>query len=348
MQAQRSLGNTKQNPSVGCVIVKNSSIVGTGFTSFGGTPHAEVNAIKSAKKNASNSDLFVTLEPCSHYAKTPPCTKYIIQNKIKKVFFSINDPDSRSFNKSSKKLRKNGIFVNKGAFRKEINFFYRSYLKFKKKNLPFVTSKLAISKDFYTISKNNEWITNKFSRGRVHLLRSYHDCIMTSSETIINDNPQLTCRINGLNNRSPSRIVLDNKLKISINSKIVKESSIFHTIVFYNKNNKQKIKLLKKLNVKLYKISLDKDGKLDLIKLLFKTKKLGFSRVFLESGIRLTTSFLKRDLIDDFKLFISSKNLGKSGSGNIKKYLRFFLKNKKKVIEKVNLYGEKLISYKLK
>ena len=105
MQAQRSLGNTKQNPSVGCVIVKNSSIVGTGFTSFGGTPHAEVNAIKSAKKNASNSDLFVTLEPCSHYAKTPPCTKYIIQNKIKKVFFSINDPDSSSFNKSSKKLR---------------------------------------------------------------------------------------------------------------------------------------------------------------------------------------------------------------------------------------------------
>ena len=347
-QAKKTLGNTKDNPAVGCVITKNNHVVGAGYTSINGRPHAEQNAINFSKINLKNSQLYVTLEPCSHYGKTPPCIKTIIKKKIKKVFFSINDPDPRSFNKSSIKLENEGINVNNGIFRNEINFFYRSYLKFKKKALPFVTCKLAVSKDYYTINKNNKWITNEFSRGRVHLLRSHHDCIMTSSKTIIDDNPKLTCRVNGLENRSPSRIILDTKLKIPINSTIINEAPVFPTIIFYNKNNKRKIKLLKKLKIKIYKISVNKDGKLDLKRSLIKAKELGFSRIFLESGIKLTTNFLKKNLIDDLKLFISHKNLSTSGDGNIKKYYRLFLNNKKKTTEKVNLFGDKLISYKLK
>ena len=206
---------------------------------------------------------------------------------------------------------------------------------------------MAISKDFYTINKKRKWITNEFSRGRVHLMRSSHDCIMTSSKTIIKDNPRLTCTINGLENRSPSRIIFDNKLETQIKSKIIKESTNYRTIIFYNKINKNKIKLLSKLKIKLFKIPLDIDGNLDLKKSLIKAKELGFSRILIETGIKLTTNFLKKNLIDDFRLFISNENIGKNGSGNIKKYLKSLLKNKKGTIDKVNLFGEKLISYKL-
>ena len=131
-----------------------------------------------------------------------------------------------------------------------LEIYLKMYLKIKKRDLPFVTYKLAISKDFYTINKRkNKWITNEFSRARVHLMRSNHDCIMTSSKTIVNDNPRLTCRIDGLKDRSPSRIILDNKLKISINSKIIKEANNFNTIVFYNKTDIKKVLIELKLKM---------------------------------------------------------------------------------------------------
>ena len=347
-QAKKILGNTKENPAVGCVITKDGQLIGVGSTSINGRPHAEQNAINLSKINPANSELYVTLEPCSHYGKTPPCVELIIKKRIKKVFFSIKDPDSRSFNKCSGKLRRSGIVVNNNVLKDEVNFFYRSYLKNKKSNMPFVTCKLAISKDFYTINKNSKWITNKLSRGRVHLMRSSHDCIMTSSKTIIKDNPRLTCRIDGLKDRSPARILFDKKLKIKVNSKIFKEANKYRTIIFYNQINKKKIKLLRRLKINAYKISLDKDGNIDLRISLIKAKELGFSRIFLESGITLITSFFNKKLIDDFKLFISNIYLGKNGNGNVKKYLSSFLKNKKRILERVNLSGEKLISYKIK
>jgi len=347
-QAIRSLGNTKENPAVGCVIVKNNHLISAGYTSLNGRPHAEQNAINFSKINPRNSELYVTLEPCSHYGKTPPCVKSIIKSKIKKVFFSINDPDPRSFNKSSITLRREGVAVKDNILKDKIKSFYKSYFKFKKSDLPFVTCKLAISKDFYTINKKKKWITNEFSRGRVHLMRSLHECVVTSSKTIIKDDPRLTCRIEGLNHRSPSRIVLDNKLKIRINSKIIKEANIYRTIIFYNKINRKKIISLKRLRIKTYKIPLDNNGNLDLKESLIKAKKLGFSRIFVETGTKLTTNFLNKKLIDDFKLFISSRSLGKNGNGSIKKYFGSFLKNKKKIVEKVNLSGDKLISYKIK
>ena len=178
-------------------------------------------------------------------------------------------------------------------------------------------------------------------------MRSFHDCIITSSRTIIKDNPRLTCRIDGLKDRSPSRILFDNKLKIHVNSRIIKEATKYRTIIFYNRINKEKIKLLNKLKVKTYKIALDASGNLDLRESLAKAKELGFSRIFLESGIKLTTSFFDEKLVDDFKLFVSNNKLGKNGNGSIRKYFRSFLNGKKKILEKVNLSGEKLISYKI-
>ena len=235
MQAQRNLGNTKENPAVGCVIVKNDCIISAGCTGINGRPHAEQNAITYSKNDIKNSDLYVTLEPCSHYGRTPPCVKTIIRNKIKRVFFSLNDPDRRSYNKSTKQLKKNKIRVQNGILGSDIKNFYKSYFKYKENILPFVTAKMAISKDFYTNSKKKKWITNKFSRGRVHLMRSNHDCILTSINTIIIDNPRFTCRIRGLEDNSPSRIILDKKLKIHITSNIVRSANKYRTIIFFNK-----------------------------------------------------------------------------------------------------------------
>ena len=145
-QAKWSLGNTKINPSVGCVIIKNNHLISAAHTGVNGRPHAEQNAINFSKINSQNSELYVTLEPCSHYGKTPPCVQSIIKNKIKKVFFSIHDPDTRSFNKSTTTLRSRGVSVRNNVLKDEIKLFYRSYFKVKKSKLPFVTCKLAISK----------------------------------------------------------------------------------------------------------------------------------------------------------------------------------------------------------
>jgi len=329
LQAQKNLGNTKKNPSVGCVIVKNDCIISAGCTGINGRPHAEQNAITYSKNNIIDSDLYVTLEPCSHYGRTPPCVKTIIRNKIKRVFFSLKDPDHRSYNKSTKQLKKNKIRVQNGILGSDIKNFYKSYFKYKENILPFVTAKMAISKDFYTNSKKKKWITNKFSRGRVHLMRSNHDCILTSVNTIIIDNPRFTCRIHGLEDNSPSRIILDKRLKIHITSNIVRSANKYRTIIFFNKIDQKKIKVLKNLKIELIKIPLSEDGNFDLKNILMKVKILGFSRIFLESGLNLTTNFLNKGLVDDFQLFISSKNLGKNGNNSFKKNMKLFFKNKK-------------------
>ena len=212
--ARDRAGLTGENPPVGCIIVKNNEIISYGQTSINGRPHAERNAIVYSKNDIKNSDLYVTLEPCSHHGKTLPCVDTIMNSKIKRVFFSLKDPDARSYNKSTRLLKKNKINVQKDILVSDIKNFYKSYFKYKENNLPFVTAKIAISKDFYTNNKKKKWITNKFSRGRVHLMRSNHDCILTSVNTIIDDNSRLTCRIPGLEKNSPSRIILDKKLKI--------------------------------------------------------------------------------------------------------------------------------------
>ena len=347
-QAERNLGKTSENPSVGCVITKNNNVISVGNTSVQGRPHAEYNAIKNSKINLKNSKMYVTLEPCSHYGKTEPCTKLIVKKKIKNIFISIKDSDLRSKGKSLSFFKKNGLKVTNRVYSKNVNIFYRSYIKSKNNLLPFVTCKLAVSKDFFTKNKKKKWITNKYSRGRVHLMRQQHDCIITSSTTIQKDNSRLTCRINGLYNKSPARIILDRSLKISLKSNIIIQANRYQTIIFYNKINRQKLKKLKSLNVKLFKINIDLEGNLNLYDALIKVKELGFYRIFLESGIKLVSSFLNKDLIDDLNIFVSNKKLGIYGANNFKKQFVFFSKNKRCIKEKVNLFGEKLIKYNIK
>ena len=347
-QARKNLGNTKENPSVGCVVVKNEILLSAGFTSFNGRPHAETNALKYLKKKSQDSILYTTLEPCVHYGKTPPCVDLIKSRKIKKVFYAVKDPDLRTYNKSAKFFKSNGIRVSHGILSNKLNNFYKSYFNFKGSNAPFVTAKIALSKDHYSVNKKKSWITNIYSRGRVHLMRSQHDCIITSSKTVIEDNPTLNCRIPGLENRSPTRVILDRELKIPIKSKILRTAKIYKTIIFYNKYNYKKLKLLKKFKVSLIYTDLDNKGNLDLLKLLKKLKKIGYSRIFLESGIKLVTAFLKQKLINELKIFISKKSINKLGSIKSSKIINYYLKRKNINFEQVNLFGDKLKSYIIK
>jgi|LWDU01.1.fsa_nt_gi diaminohydroxyphosphoribosylaminopyrimidine deaminase/5-amino-6-(5-phosphoribosylamino)uracil reductase len=348
MHAQKNLGNTSGNPSVGCVIVNNNQLVSVGSTSFNGRPHAEFNAINFSKKNLKNTSLYVTLEPCSHYGETPPCTKIIIKKKIKKVFFSCLDPDIRSFNKSSNLFKKNNIIVKKNILSKQIKKFYKDYYIFKKNDLPFVTLKVALTNDFYTKNKKKKWITNYFSRSRVHILRSNHNCLLTSSNTIIKDNPDLSCRIKGLEEKSPAIVILDKNLKVSISSKVLTSIKKRDVTIFFSKSNKNKLKTLKKLKVRLIKFPLDNDGNFNLKNVLKRIKLLGFSRLFIESGKGLSSNFLHSKLINNLVVFMSNKNIGKEGSKNFKKKIDIYLKNIKPLRENVNLFGDRFLTYRIK
>ena len=305
-------GLTGENPSVGCVIVKNNEIVSIGQTGFGGTPHAEYNAIKDSNINLKGSKMYITLEPCTHYGKTPPCTNLIIKKKIKEVFYSIDDIDKKVKGKSFKILKSKNIIVKKGLLKKNVSNFYVTYFFNKKNKLPFVTGKIAISKNNLIYSKKTKKITDIHSDKLTHYLRYKNDSIMISYKTLNIDNPKLSCRLKGLKRFSPKRIILDNYLNTKTNSYIFKTVDKNNTIIFYNKANKQKIALFKKKGIKLIKSNLNKMKYFDLKLVLKKLYKIGIRNILVEGGNNLSGSFLKNKLFNQFYLFKSPKFLTKS------------------------------------
>ena len=327
-------GLTAENPPVGCVIVKNNEVISLGQTGINGRPHAEYNAIKSCKKNLKGSTLYVSLEPCTHYGKTPPCSNLIIKSKIKKVVFSIIDVDNRTKSKSFKILRSKNIKVESGLLKNEGNKIYKPYIFNKFKKLPFVTGKLAISKDNFIFSKKNSKITNKYSDKISHLLRYKNDSILISSKTLNKDNPKLNCRIEGLSGYSPKRIILDRSLSIKKNSYTFLSSNNKNTIIFYNKGSRTKFNQLNKKGVKLIKLPLNNNNFFDLKLVLQQIYSLGCRNLLVEGGKNLTNSFLKNKLFNQFYLFKSPIKLGSAGKINISRQLHtlpFIYKNKTKL-----------------
>ena len=184
--------------------------------------------------------MYVTLEPCNHYGKTPPCTKEIIKNKKIKVFYSVEDIDKKVKGKSFKILESKNIIVKKGLLSKEVNNFYEPYFFNRKNNIPYVTGKIAVSKNNLIFSKGTKRITDKHSDKLTHFLRYKNDSLMISYKTLNQDNPKLDCRLKGLNKFSPKRIILDNNLEMNINSYIFRTANKVNTIIFYNEADKDK------------------------------------------------------------------------------------------------------------
>ena len=305
-------GLTGTNPSVGCVIVKNNKIISIGQTSYDGRPHAERNAIKDSIENVAGSKMYVTLEPCCHKGKTPPCTNLIIKSKISEVIYSISDIDERVSGKSFKVLKSSKIKVRKNLLKKEISRFYYPYFFNRKNKIPFVTGKIAVSKNNLIYSKEKQKITNIYSDKFSHFLRYKNDTILISYKTLNKDNPKLSCRLKNKNNFSPIRVILDSKLNSNPNSYLIKSASKIKTIIFYNEATKSKLSLFKSKKVLLIKSKINKNKEFKLKEILKKLYSLGSRNLLVEGGDKLTKSFINDKIFNKFYLFKSSNNLSKN------------------------------------
>jgi diaminohydroxyphosphoribosylaminopyrimidine deaminase/5-amino-6-(5-phosphoribosylamino)uracil reductase len=327
-------GLTGSNPSVGCVIVKNDKIISIGQTSFNGRPHAESNAIKNSFEDLKGSKMYVTLEPCCHHGLTPPCTDSIIKSKISEVIYSVTDIDNRVRNKSFKILNSKKIIVKKGLLKNKIENFYYPYFFNRKKKLPFVTGKIAISKNNIIYSRNQKKITNFYSDQFTHMLRYQNDSLMITHKTLNKDNPKLNCRLKGFEKFSPIRIILDNKLSSKTNSYIIKSSNKKNTLIFYNKADKSKILKFKKKGINLIKSKIDRNNRFDIKLIMKKLHNYGCRNLLIEGGDKLTNSLIKNKIFNKFYLYKSPKNLSKNFE-----YLKFSSQNilNQKYKTKINL-----------
>ena len=340
--AEKNLGKTNSNPSVGCIIVKDGSVISSAVTSENGRPHAEFNAL-NRKINFKDSIMYVTLEPCAHYGKTPPCTKIIKQKKIKKVYYLLDDPDPRTHKKAKKTLNKIKQ-LTKHKF-KNIDI-YKSYFLNKKEKIPQIDAKIAISKDYFTISKNNKWITNFRSRKVAHLIRSKYDCIISTSYSINKDNSLLNCRINGLNKYKPDLVIIDRFLRLKKKLKLFNLANRRKTYIVTSKNNQKVISFFKKKKIKIINLH-NLNNKRDFIELFNKLFKIGKRRILIESGLTFLNQLLKFGFINNLYLFKTNKSLKKKGFNNCSTNM---IKKKIKIMNKinVNLENENLFKLRIK
>ena len=339
--AEKNLGRTRLNPSVGTVIVKNDSVISSAVTSTNGRPHSEFNALKNLK-DCKGASLYTTLEPCTHYGKTPPCINIIIKKKIKNVYYAFEDPDIRTFKKAKKFLTNKGI-KTKLIHSKKYSKFYQSYFINKKLSIPFVTGKIAISKDFLTINKKDKWISNESSRNIVHLFRSRYDCILSTSKSINHDNSLLNCRINGFDNKKPDLFIVDLKLKLKKKLSLNNYLKVRKTFLITSKNNSNRTLAYEKLGYKIIFINKLED-KNDFNLLYKKIYKIGYSRMFVEVGLTFLNSLIKNKMIHDLYIFKSNKKLGNKGKNNDK--FNFLKKTHPKSLT-INLNGDKLLKKEL-
>ena len=307
--ARTRKGLTGDNPSVGCVIVKKDKIISIGQTGYGGRPHAEHNAILNCFDDLKGSKMYITLEPCNHYGKTPPCTKNIIKNKIDEVYYPIDDIDVKVKGKSYSILKKNNVKVKKGLLKKEALNLYKSYYLNRKKKLPYIIGKIALSKNEIIYSNISKKITNETSNKFTHYLRLKSDGILISSRTLNIDNPKLDCRLDGYMKFSPKRIILDKNLKINLKSFIARSIKNKNTIIFHDTDNETKKKFLIKKGAFLINQPTNKKKNFDLKKIIKKLYMLGIKNLLVEGGDKLTKSFLEKKMFNEFYIFKSSKNL---------------------------------------
>ncbi|KHD37643.1 riboflavin biosynthesis protein RibD [Clostridium acetobutylicum] len=310
--AEKGSGYVNPNPMVGAVIVKDNRIVGEGYHEKFGGNHAEVNALNMAAKDAEGSELYVTLEPCSHYGKTPPCALAVVKAGIKRVIIAMEDPNPLVSTKGIKILKENGIEVITGVMKKESEKLNEVFIKYITTKRPFITMKMASTLDgkICTVSGESRWISGQTSRKYVHHLRSKYMSIMVGVGTAINDNPLLTTRIEGESLRSPIAIIVDSKLRVPKDLRIfntLQERKIIIATTEYADKNKEN-KLIT-MGVSIIKTP-NKNGRVNLDYLLDELGKIGIDSVLLEGGSELNFSFIKEENIDKIMCFIAPMIVG--------------------------------------
>jgi diaminohydroxyphosphoribosylaminopyrimidine deaminase/5-amino-6-(5-phosphoribosylamino)uracil reductase len=297
--ASRNVGLTAPNPCVACVIVKDNQIIATGITAQGGRPHAETIALEKAGKNAKGATAYVTLEPCCHTGKTYPCTDEIIKAEIARVVVALQDPYKEVSGKGIKQLKESGIEVITEICESEAAELNDGFLTVQTKEKPFVTLKLATSIDgkIATSIGESKWITGEHARNYVHMLRAKSDAVMVGIDTVCADDPELTCRLPGLLDQSPIRIIVDSNLRISEDSKLIKTAKKHPLWVITSGEQANKANL-EKLGVKIISCKMDEDFRVDLKDAMKILAKMGITRLLVEGGSKLATSFIKNNLVD--------------------------------------------------
>ncbi len=313
--SRRGLGATHPNPSVGCVIVKDNHVIGRGWTGPSGRPHAEINALESTVASADNSTVYVTLEPCSHQGKTAPCASALVNAKVSKVIIATIDPDPRVSGKGIKIIEDADIDVEVGLLKDEADFINQGFFQKIILNRPLLTVKFASSIDGKIAHKKSEksWITGTESRKRGHLYRANHDAIMVGIGTVLVDNPMLDCRINGLEDRSPIRVVVDTELRCDINTKLCVSAGKIPLWIMTSSNDVKKIATFENVGVKIFILDKDKSGYVNIDQVMKTLAQQGITRVLSEGGGKLNASLIKAGLIDRLLWFKSKETIGEKG-----------------------------------
>ena len=308
--AGNAIGRTSPNPLVGAVIVKDNRVVGCGWHRKAGTPHAEVHALNQAGELAQGSDVYVTLEPCAHYGQTPPCAKALVEAKVKNVYGGLLDVNPKVAGKGFKILEDAGIHVEYGFLQDELRKQNEVFFKWIEHKKPFVVLKAAMTLDgkIATATGQSKWITNETSRAYGYKLRDIYDGIMVGINTVIEDNPMLTARVDG--GKNPIRIVVDSSLKIDINANVVQDKSAKTIIATTDKADKDKILKLQAQDVDVIVVDKDENDKVDIEKLLDILGQQNICSILVEGGATLSGSFVAKKLVDKVYFFIAPKIVG--------------------------------------
>ena len=309
--AKNAEGRTSPNPMVGAVIVREGKIIAEGWHRKAGTPHAEVHALNMAGELAKNSTMYVTLEPCSHYGRTPPCANKIVESGIKKVFVAMKDPNPLVAGRGIEILKSAGIDVEVGLLEDDAQKLNEIFLKYITKKIPFVTAKFACSLDgkIATTAGESQWITCEESRKFSHHLRDMYDSIMVGVNTVIADNPSLTTRL--VIGKNPVRIVVDSHARTPIDSKIIRDGQAETIIAVTENAPPEKISELKNFGVEIITAGRDK---VDLKILLEELAKREITSVLVEGGGTLHYSMFEKNLVDKIFAFIAPKIIGGKNS----------------------------------
>lgn len=315
--AARGLGNVAPNPAVGCLIVKDGLLVGRGWTQPGGRPHAETEALQQAGQKARGATAYVTLEPCAHQGKTPPCASALIEAGVARVVIAIGDSDKRVSGKGIKMLREAGIAVTEDILSDEASQLNAGFFLTIAEQRPLFSLKIATSIDgkIATSSGESKWITGSDARRFGHMLRAQHDAILVGSNTVVMDDPDLTCRIEGLAAASPMRVVLDGGLRTPADARLFRTAGQTPVVIVARTEmqNSGRHADLAKVGAECVFV---KDTK-DLRAVSEALVDRGVTRVLVEGGAQIHASFLRASLCDYLFHFTAAKLIGGDGLGAV-------------------------------
>ena len=310
--AERARGRTSPNPLVGAVLVKDGEVVGQGYHQKAGAPHAEINALEEAGPKACGATLYINLEPCSHYGRTPPCSKAVIKAEISEVYVSMCDPNPLVSGRGVKQMKEAGIKVHVGLLEDEARRLNEIFIKYITTRTPFVLLKTAMTLDgkIATDTGHSRWVTGKTAREKVHQLRGEFDAILVGINTVLADNPALTCRLPE-GGKDPIRVILDSQARTPVDSRVItQESESFTYIVVTDKAPLDRLKALSSGKAKIVRTALDIRGRVDLRELLLKLGEMEITSLFVEGGSEVAASFLEARLVDKILTFIAPKIVG--------------------------------------